>query len=308
MNDERTERLLRLAGVRAGVAPDRALRVRDAVRKEWLAAAKRRPSGKRRTARIVAGLTGIAAGVIALVIAGMRHDAPAPAAIVQQVSGSSPLVEGAAIRNGAWIEAGAGVRASLRAGGAALRMDSGTRLRFLSARVIELSSGGLYIDSGTAGAGVEVSTPFGIARDVGTQFEVRIAGGSLIVRVRSGAVEVQHSSGRVSAHEGAQLTVTSAGVTRSAIAVDAPEWDWIRGVPVQLDMEGLTLAAFLDRATRAQGWTVRYAQPELETAARTIVLHGSVKGLSPRQAIAVAVTTSGLAHRIEGSTVAVFRP
>jgi ferric-dicitrate binding protein FerR (iron transport regulator) len=308
VNDDRTERLLRLAGPRVGVTPDRAERVRQAVRREWLAAAERRRPAKRRTPRVVAGLVGIAAGVVAIAIVGMRHNAAAPAAIVRHISGSSPLVEGAAVESGEWIDVGPGARASLGASGAALRIDGGTRLRFLSARVIELAAGAVYIDSGTTGTGFDVNTPLGTVRDVGTQFEVRIAGRSTIVRVRAGVVELRDSSGVLSAREGAQLTVTAAGVTRSAITRDAPEWDWVSGVPVELVMEGQTLAAFLERAGRAQGWTVRYAQPELEAAARTIVLHGSVNGLSPRQAIAVAVATSGLAHRIEGDLVVVFRP
>ena len=75
-----------------------------------------------------------------------------------------------------------------------------------------------------------------------------------------------------------------------------------------LDMEGATLAAFLERVGREHGWVVRYADQALQGEAARIVLHGSVNGLTPTEMVDVALRTSGLTHRLEGGELYVFRP
>ncbi len=75
--------------------------------------------------------------------------------------------------------------------------------------------------------------------------------------------------------------------------------------PVQI--EGLTLSAFLERVAREHGWTLRYSDPALAREASNIVLHGSVSGLSAHEALEVAVTTSGVQHRLEHGELFLFR-
>ena len=64
----------------------------------------------------------------------------------------------------------------------------------------------------------------------------------------------------------------------------------------------------LDHLSREQGWTVRYADASLARRATTIVLHGSVDGLSPQDSLGVAIAASGLAHRLDGGTLFVTQP
>ena len=52
---------------------------------------------------------------------------------------------------------------------------------------------------------------------------------------------------------------------------------------------------------------MRYADAALAREASGIVLHGSVNGLPPREALDVAITTSGLQHRLESGELTVFR-
>ena len=78
---------------------------------------------------------------------------------------------------------------------------------------------------------------------------------------------------------------------------------WLR----RWEMEGLALSVFLERIAREHGWQLRYADAALASEASGIVLHGSVNGLPPREALAVAITTSGLSHRLENGELDVFR-
>jgi hypothetical protein len=91
------------------------------------------------------------------------------------------------------------------------------------------------------------------------------------------------------------------------IASHGPDWEWTASVAPALDIEGLALSEFLDRISREHGWSIRYADPALARDASTIVLHGSVSGLQPRDAVEVAITTSGLAYRLEDGALNVTR-
>ena len=64
---------------------------------------------------------------------------------------------------------------------------------------------------------------------------------------------------------------------------------------------------YLTYLAREHGWALHYADPELAREAATIILHGSVRGLSPQEALAVAITTSGLRHRLERGELVVLR-
>ena len=79
------------------------------------------------------------------------------------------------------------------------------------------------------------------------------------------------------------------------------------GLAPPLEIEGVALSAFLERIAREHGWDVRYRDAALAREATTIVLHGSVNGLSPREALDVAIATSGLQHRLENGELTVFR-
>ena len=64
-------------------------------------------------------------------------------------------------------------------------------MRPLSPSEIELSAGAVYIDTGSESARFAVRTPLATARDLGTQFEVRLLDDTLRLRVRSGIVELK---------------------------------------------------------------------------------------------------------------------
>jgi ferric-dicitrate binding protein FerR (iron transport regulator) len=334
IDEETTARLLRLGGMRAEVPTDREDRVRRAFLDECHAQGRAR-AARRRMATGAAVLS-IAAAAILAVRFWMSHEVTPPVysivAIVERLEGSGgrtrglrnsvPLVQiepGHALRAGDPIETDATGRVSLRLSqGASLRFDHWSRARLVSASAVELGAGAVYVDSGPQSpesksestSGLEVHTSFGIVRDIGTQFEIRLSDASLRVRVRSGVVEVR-SGGRgedlSSAPPGTELTLGPAGVASRAVVPYGPDWAWAASLGPAFEMEGRPLDAFLQHLCREQGWTLTYADAKLARDASGMILHGSTAGLQPSDALAVALATTGLTHRLDHGELLIAR-
>jgi ferric-dicitrate binding protein FerR (iron transport regulator) len=320
--DDGMARLLRLAGPRLAVPADRTARVRAAVHREWQTRLQRR---SRRRAVTTAALLA-AAAVLMLVIARTRLlDEPATpegnvVAVVQRIEGEPRLIPrpgGApgrvsthdSVRAGSWIETDTHARAALGLmDGTSVRIDTGSRARLVSAGVLELTAGSVYVDTGRETAGFEVKTALGTARDVGTQFEVRLGERTLRLRVRTGRVDLRHGPHAVSAQARTEVTMAAEGPVSQDISAYGPEWDWAVSLAPPFEIEGVPLAAFLERLSREQGWTLRYADRALASEASGIILHGSVAGLHSREALDVAIRTSGLVHRLRDGELLVSRP
>jgi FecR protein len=308
-DEDTTARLLHLAGPRPDVPAERAARVREAVHERWQIGTRRR---RARRAVLAAALAATAAVVVLLVRLGPGAEEAAPRdlvmATVERVEGTGALKTGAAIRTNEWIETSATSRVALRLkDGTSVRVDSGSVARLLAPGVIELTSGAVYLDTGRDSTALEVRTAFGTAHDIGTQFEVRLDPAAVRVRVRSGVVELRRSGESLTARAGTELTVSSGGATRRAIPANAPDWTWAANLAPVFEIEGRTVAAFLEHTAREQGWTLHYADARLTRDSAAIVLHGSVAGLPPQDAVAVALSASGLGHRLDGEDLHVFR-
>jgi ferric-dicitrate binding protein FerR (iron transport regulator) len=319
--EEAVVRLLRFAGPRPPVPALRAARVRAAVHAHWQVGRGRRASRR----RLLSGslLLATAAALILMVARVVFQDrAGAPAgelvAVVEQMEGEPRRAFGMAnavrlepnesIRPGEWIETDAHARVALRfSDGASVRIDAGSRVRALAPNSLDLSAGAVYVDTGRESGGFEVRTPVATARDVGTQFEVRMLGPSVRLRVRTGLVELKDNHRSVTGRGGTEVLFSSSGAESRPIAAHGSEWDWTIGVAPPLNIEGLALSAVLERVARENGWTLRYADPSLAREASAIILHGSVKGLAPREALDVAIATSGLRHRLEHGELVVLR-
>lgn len=309
-DEHATAELLHLAGPRPEVPAERAARVREAVHGRWQAGARRH--AMRRRVWAAATLVATAATVVLLVRVGRVAEGPAPLgdvlATVERVEGTGSLWPGTAVRVGEWVETGATARATLRLGdGTSLRLDRGSRARLTAPTVIELTAGAAYLDTARDSTGLEVRTPLGTAHDIGTQFEVRLEESILRISVRSGIVELRRGGAPVAARAGTSLTVSATGAVSQAIAAHGPEWAWAASMAPAFAIEGRTVAAFLDHVGREQGWTLRYADAGLTRDASAIILHGSVAGLVPRDAVSVALSASGLGHRFDGEELLVFR-
>ena len=310
-SDGNVERLLGLAGPRAGVSRLRTDRVRANVRLEWQRGVKRRAT--RRQVTFMTGLAGAAAVLLAL--AGTRvfeRGATVPGeavAVVEHVDGAPDGVRsGQSIRIAEQIATGDAARIALRfSDGTSVRVDARSRLQVLSASAIELIAGAVYVDTGNESGRFEVRTALATARDIGTQFEVRLLDGQLRLRVRSGVVELRDEARSISGRPGTEILLSAAGAVSRPVAVHGAEWEWAARLAPRVEMEGQSLAAFLERTAREQGWSIDYRDPSVERDAARTVLHGSVDGLAAADAVAVAVATSGLGHRLDRGALVVFR-
>jgi ferric-dicitrate binding protein FerR (iron transport regulator) len=194
------------------------------------------------------------------------------------------------------------------ANGVELRLDVDTEIRFAGETTLALERGAVFVDTGSshaAGPSVEIRTAAGVARDIGTKFEVRVLANTTRVRVREGIVHLTHGGSTHTARPGTELVAGVAGVTQHDVPIAGPDWNWVALAAAPFSVEGKTLAQFLEWAAREGGWEILFADDALRQSSSTIVLHGSIAGLTPGQALDTILPTCGLTHRIERNVVTV---
>lgn len=301
-DEDSTAHLLRLAGARMPAPRERAARVRLAVHDEWRETARRRTAGRRRAA---AALVLAAAGVVAAIVL-TRRDAAVlvPAEIVARIEGKV----GGAVRAGEWAQTGTASGLALRLpDGTSVRLDVDSRVRLLTASRMHLTAGAIYIDASRDSAGLEIQTAFGTVRDIGTQFEVRLRAEALSLRVRTGIVELHRGGDPVAVRAGTELAVTARDTVARPVPAYGPEWAWTVALAPPFEIEGRTMAAFVEHLSREHGWNVRYTDAALARTASSIVLHGSVSGLEPDDALAAALAASDLVHQVRDGELLIAR-
>lgn len=327
-HDDQIGDLLRLAGPREAVAAERALRVKSAVHAQW----QQQTRARSRNTTIGWSLAALAAAaVLVLGVRVVRLFDTSPVgpvvtvATLGEVSGGARLFQfgvpgafdparakaGDTVRAGSVVDTQADGRASLSlASGISVRLDGKTRLRLLSASTLVLDEGAIYVDSGggTAGTGLEVHTPLGVARDVGTRFEVRLTASSVTVRVRDGLVELKRGREAHEAKAGEELTVSgNESVMRRQVPVDGPEWDWTTALAPPFEIEGRSLRDFLEWIANENDWRLAFSDTTIERKSSTTILHGSIQGLTAREALAAVLPTSGVEHELANG-VLLIRP
>jgi hypothetical protein len=315
--EEDVRALLHLAGRRPRLPEPEVAPVRAAARAAWRRQVRATAARRRRAWSAAAAAAGL------LVVAGLavlRQQAASPAAPVATlevemgaVEVGGPAASGAAagqLLPGTVIRTGERGRAAVRlAGGPSLRIDGGSQVRLDAPRGVTLEAGAVYVDSrrdaGAAGP-IEIATRLGAVREVGTQFEVRLLapgepGAALRVRVREGAVLVRAGAAVHEARAGGELLLSADGTTRrAAMPGHGPDWAWVEQTAPPLELDGASLATFLAWAGRETGLRWRFVGPHPHAAPEDVVLHGSIEGLTPEEALAVVLPGAGLRHRRVG--------
>ncbi len=309
-------RLLRAVGPRPAPSVESAAAIRSAVEAEWRSNVARRPAGLRLGAWAAAATI---AGALALGwwMSGAGPSAPAaqfasvattigsverfdtPTATWQTIEQGSPVNVGDRLRTGA-----TGRVAMLIEGGPALRVDRNSELALVDPANVTLRRGAAYVDSRETARKLVIDTPFGAVTHLGTRYFARVDPAELVVGVREGTVRVA-DGGRVTEVVGGQaLTLPASG---SAVRRDLPsyasEWDWVEAVAPSPEIEGMSLADFVQWVGHESGRSVQFASPEVEQAARAVILHGSVAGLPPRAALDAIMATSRLVHRVQDGVI-----
>jgi ferric-dicitrate binding protein FerR (iron transport regulator) len=296
-SDDAIAALVRLAGRRPPVPEDAARRVREAVHDEWMEAI-----GRRKRTRWIGSAAVVAAAVATFVILQMTipQTQPAPQRVV--VAGGE--TNGAVIYANDVYEVANGNTASLAWGKATLRLDGGTRVRIASATELTLDRGAVYVDSNHSA--VLIRTPIGSVRDIGTQFEVRLAEDRMRVRVREGRVDLQHGGATHSAEAGVELDADAlGGVTQHSIARSGAEWDWVVRAAPPIHLDGRTLSEVVASVTRDEGVNAVWFDETARNAA-SMRLHGDVP-LTPEEALDTALVASGLTSRTDGDRLIIKR-
>jgi ferric-dicitrate binding protein FerR (iron transport regulator) len=335
--------LLKLAGARR--MPDAAQmdRARAAAHAEWTAGVQHR-THRRRVAWMLAAAA-VAASVVgglgwpwlagrrmpAVVRPGIAENAViggnagnagnAGIASLRTVAGSVFLIttdgRRSSIGTGARIGAGDRVETSndgraafvlTGAGGVSVRLDRATAIVLDRDGEVTLERGAAYVDSGgePGAANLEIKTAFGSVRHVGTQFEVRLQDSLMRVSVREGAVAVERAGTRWTSKTGEALTLSRGGPpVRETIPTFGADWTWVSGLADPFLLEGARVPAFLRWVSREQGWRWQVEDPRMLDRIEQIVLHGSIDGLTPEEALSAVLPTCGLTFRLEGDRLIV---
>jgi hypothetical protein len=85
-------------------------------------------------------------------------------------------------------------------------------------------------------------------------------------------------------------------VRRRALSPHDAQWRWAEGLAVAPDLEGRHLVEFLAWVARQTGRRLRFAEPETEARARTVVLHGRAADLAPLDALELVLSTTDLEY------------
>jgi ferric-dicitrate binding protein FerR (iron transport regulator) len=318
--EEAVQGLLR--GMAPEAEPSAAVRerIRQAVAAEWRAAvaANAKPTTRNWQRPALAMAASLAVIAVALGVFQLRTPTQAPSvATLARLSGSvevgvevgvdadwQPVAAGQSLRVGQQLVTGPQGKAALTlARGATLRLDANTRIAMAGIDRVVVKRGAVYLDAGNrpaAGPGLQIASAFGNTRHLGTQYEVRVSPAGMRVSVREGRVELSGAGGSrsaVVAQAGEQLLIGSAGaVARQAVDRHDARWNWIADVTPPYAIEDRRLAEFLAWVCRETGRELAFASPEVEATAQSIILRGSVAGLSPNDALAAVMATTNLSY------------
>jgi ferric-dicitrate binding protein FerR (iron transport regulator) len=310
--DDDIARMLRGAGSRDRPASALEAQIRATVEAEWreVVAARRR----QRRVGLWAAAAGVALAAVAVWLAVPLLGGGTSVGTLLSASGSvehrssllsgwEPLAPGSAIRRADEIRTTGDSHAVLTLGpGITLRLDQASRFAVERDGRTVLTDGAAYVDLGSRPtpetAAFALQTPGGTVHHLGTQYEARIDGRRLLVAVREGRVRIDTPSGPVSGVAGEQITLDGGRVTRRELAAHDARWNWVVALAPSYRIEGSTLLDFLSWAARETGREL-IAAPAVRLEASSIVLHGSVEGLSPDESIAAVRGTTGLAIELE---------
>jgi ferric-dicitrate binding protein FerR (iron transport regulator) len=216
------------------------------------------------------------------------------------------LHEGGPLRAGDTLTAHGPALVVLSAGGT-LRIAADTVIDVLSATEIRLKQGMIYVDKPPVteiSGHLQVLTQAGTLEHLGTEFEVLSTQKSVRVRVREGHIRLRSASTDVVADAGTELLATSdGGVSRGSVATYGRDWLWVAALAPDYDVEGKPLLGFLQWVSRELGRRLEFANPRVRDIAARTILHGTVRGREPLDALANVLATTTLIYEIRGDTI-----
>lgn len=324
-NDSSVARLIRLAGARNMPSNDAMERARVAAAAAWERGLKNgeAPSQPARSARFMWWPLAIAASCALVAILVFNRPAPpaTPAlrAVAEVVTADVPsrirlasgetLTAGMQLYEGADVDTGEGRTAILLGHSLSLRADRHTRFEIIAADRVRLLEGQIYVDSGVVPtvSRLQIETPAGEVRHLGTQFLVSVERYLTRIRVREGRVALTRSD--ATTHDiaaGDALEVTADRVQRlhNQPSYGKP-WEWAAATAPMFDIEDRSLTEFLAWIAREHGWQIRYRDELTQLQAQKIRLHGSVSGLAVDAMLERVALITGMALHVEEGVLSV---
>ena len=191
--------------------------------------------------------------------------------------------------------------------GGSLRAAAGSELKLTAPNRLSLEHGLIYLDfpPGTARSNpLEVATWTGIIEHVGTGFEVMSDAHAVRVRVREGYIRLQRRSGTLLAEAGTELLATSGNaVARRPINTYGRDWGWTAALAPEYEIEGQSLIGFLQWVGRELGRRVDFDGAHAREVAERTILHGSVRGQPPLDALSHVLASTSLAYELRGDKI-----
>ena len=190
--------------------------------------------------------------------------------------------------------------------GATLRVAPGTVLELVAESQATLHQGMIYVDfpPDSRSIALGINTRIGTLEHVGTAYEVFSNDQRVRVRIRSGQVRLRSRSTVTMLESGTQLTVSSDGrLLLNSIEPYGQEWLWAEALAPDYEIEGRPLLDFLQWVAREAGRPVEFADAHVREVAQHTILHGSVKGRAPMDALRVVLSTTTLRYEIRGDTI-----
>jgi ferric-dicitrate binding protein FerR (iron transport regulator) len=315
-SDDDLDRILR-EGLRTGPPDPAAMqRLREVAAREWQLSVERRQRRRPSHYRLWAS----AAAVACLAVAAgwffrpgalaqqfgvvLRADA-GETVIVERGLHNRPLQAGVALKAGDGLASHGPVLIALAAGGS-LRVAPDTELKFISAMEVALQRGRIYVDfpPGAHPAAFGVRTRAGMVEHVGTEFEVSSNEQIVRIRVREGRVRLRGGSGETLLEAGTQLIANRDGtVSRTTVALSGGDWLWVTALAPDYEIEGQPLLNFLEWASRELGRPLKFSDPHSREVAERTILHGSIKGRDPMDALGSILSTTSLTYELRGDTI-----
>jgi hypothetical protein len=292
-------------------------RLRDAASREWvlsIGSRPRTPLWKNPVLAIAAALMLVIVGVAWFV---WPAASPQPFGVVARAdSQEGEIVEGwfqhrsltgsAALSVGDKLITRGPVLITLESGGT-LRIAAGTVLEIVTASEARLERGLIYLDLPPANPStipLRVSTRAGVVQHVGTEFEVLSNDQLVRIRVREGRVRLRNASKETVINAGTQLTASQDGtLTTNPIDTYGRDWLWVTALAPDYEIEGQPLLSFLQWAARELGRPLKFGDDHAREVAERTILHGSIKGREPLDALSRVLATTSLSYEIRGDTI-----
>jgi ferric-dicitrate binding protein FerR (iron transport regulator) len=310
-------------GLRApALSADAMQRIRVATEQEWRAALDAAPANSATRRHWLFFAAAVAASTIAVVswnavtpdnaagaVLGQIARSDAPGIVESRAFGREvALMPGTALRTGRSLEIRGDSLVAL-VGGGNLRVTRASAITAISANVVRLDHGELYVDipPGSRGSvSFIVATRAGEFRHVGTQFAVAIVDGLTRLRVREGSVQWHASEGDSTVPAGTEVVIEgNRAVSRHPIATMGRDWAWAESMAPDFEIENRPLSDFLEWFARETGRTLVMADDSVRKQAEAIRMHGSVRGLTMIEALSVVMSATTLRFELPEGAIRV---